>query len=221
MVDSSNGFVYAVAGTNDASPVLMQAETANFTGTNLKIVALGFAPTSTPTNLGLPAFNLAYYSSATSADWAVFSCGYNTTGSLTEVYDVGFNGSRVMNATTPTGSAVFQLAPDVEACSSLTEFTNVNVGPPLPPTDWLFLGLSGGNVFNFDLNGTTGSAFGTSFTTPTDTYTVIGGPSGIIVDNESLDPQASSIYFSNLGSQACTTGGSGYCAVKLTQAGLQ
>ena len=221
VVDSSNGLVYAVAGTNDASPVLLQASTTTFTSATLRIVPLGLAPTSTPQDLSLPAFNTSYFSSSTSSNWAIISCGFDSTGLLTDAYDIGFSGSRVMNNTTPTGSAVFQLASDVEACSPATGFTNVNVGPPFPPTDWLFLGLSGGNVFNFNLNGTTGSAFGTFFTTPTDTYTVSGGPSGIIVDNESTDPQASSIYFSNLGSQACTTGGSGYCAVKLTQAGLQ
>jgi hypothetical protein len=221
IVDSSNGFVYAVAGTNDASPVLLQASTTTFTSTTLRIVPLGLAPTSTPQNLSLPAFNTSYFSSATSSTWAVLSCGFDSTGTLTDVYDVGFSGTRVMNTTTPTGSAVFQLAPDVEPCSPLTGFTNLNVGPPFPPTDWLFLGLSGGSVFNFNLNGTTGSAFGTLFVTPTDTYTISGGPSGIIVDNESTDPQASSIYFGSLGTQACTTGGTGYCAVKLTQAGLE
>ncbi len=219
IVDSSNGFIYAVSGTNDASPVLMQATTA-FTSVSRRIVPLGIAPTP-PTNISLPTFNTSYFSSATSSTWAVISCGFDSTGTLTDVYDVGFSGSRVMNTSTPTGSAVFQLAPDVETCSPLTGFTNVNVGPPFPPTDWLFLGLSGGNVFNFNLNGTTGSGFGVLFTTPTDTYTIPGGPSGIIVDNESTDPQASSIYFSGLGTQLCATGGTGYCAVKLTQAGLE
>jgi len=44
------------------------------------------------------------------------------------------------------------------------------------------------------------------------TATETGGTSGIIVDNTSGSAQASSIYFSNLGSNT---------AVKLTQSGLQ
>jgi hypothetical protein len=218
IVDSSNGFIYAVSGTNDATPVLMQASTG-FTAPSRRIVPLGLAPTSTPENISLPTFNTSYYSSATSADWAIFSCGYDSTGSLTELYDVGFSSARVMDTTPPGASAQYELASDVEACSPLTGFTNVNVGPPFPPTDWLFMGLSGGNVYDFDLNGTTGSSFAGGFA-PFATYTISGGPSAIIVDNESVDPQASSMYFSSLGTQPCGTGGTGYCAVKLTQAGL-
>ncbi len=215
IVDSSNGLIYAVTGTDNTTPALMQA---TVTLASRSIVGLGKVPSSSP-NISLPAFNTAYYSSATSADWAILSCGYDSTGSLTELYDVGFSSARVMNTTPPGGSAEFQLASDVETCSPLTGFTNVNLGPPFPPTDWLFLGLSGGNVYNFDLNGTTGSGFPGGFAA-LDTYTVNGGPSGIIVDNESLDNQASSIYFSSLGTQACGIGGTGYCAVKLTQLGL-
>jgi hypothetical protein len=48
-----------------------------------------------------------------------------------------------------------------------------------------------------------------------------GGTSGIIVDNVSSSTQASSIYFSTLNNQGCSTGGNGRCATKLTQSGLQ
>jgi len=219
IVDSSNGLVYAVAGTNDASPVLLQASTTTFTSATLKIVPLGLAPTSSPQNLSLPAFNNYYFASSSSTNWAILSCGYDSTGTLTMLYDVGFNSSRVMNTTTPGASAQHELASDVEGCSPLINFENANVGPPFPPTDWLFAGLSGGNIFNFNLNGTTGSAFLGGFTN-IDMYTVAGGPSGMIPDNESTDPQASSIYFSNQSTQACGTNGTGYCAIKLTQAGL-
>lgn len=46
------------------------------------------------------------------------------------------------------------------------------------------------------------------------------GTSGIIIDNISSAGQASSFYFTNEADQACLTGGSGGCAVKLTQANL-
>jgi hypothetical protein len=48
------------------------------------------------------------------------------------------------------------------------------------------------------------------------------GTSGIIIDNVSVSPQASSIYFTNEGTGACGDGiATGGCAVKLTQAGLK
>jgi len=219
VVDSSNGFIYAVTGTDGTTPTVLQATTA-FTGA--RRVGLGASPVppaSPGENISIPTFNTAYYSSATSANWAILSCGYDSTGSFTELYTVGFSSSRVMSVVNPPLSNQFQLASDVEACSPLTGFTNANVGPPFPPTDWLFLGLSGGTVSNYNLNGTTGSGFASGFAA-TATYSIDGGPSGIIVDNESPDTQASSMYFSGLGTQVCGTGGTGYCAVKLTQLGL-
>jgi hypothetical protein len=184
-----------------------------------RIVGLGQVPSSLP-NISLPAFNTSYFSSSTPSTWAILSCGYDSTGTLTVLYDVGFTSARLMNTTTPGASGQFSLASDVEVCSPLTGFTNVNLGPPFPPTDWLFLGLSSGTVSNFDLNGTTGSGFAAGFSVFTTPYSVAGGSSGIIPDNESTATQASSIYFSSLASGTCTTGGTGYCAVKLTQAGL-
>jgi hypothetical protein len=217
IVDSSNGFVYAVTGSNNTSPVLMQATTA-LVGARRN--GLGFAPSSPAENLSVPTFNTAYFSSGTPSSWAVLSCGYDSEGIVTELYAVGFSASRVMNAAPPPAANQFQVAPDVEACSPLTGFTNVGLGPPFSSTDWLFLSLSGGNLYNFSLNGTTGSAgfpggFGATTSSP-----VTNGSSGIIPDNESTATQASSIYFSNLGAEACGAGGTGYCAVKLTQAGL-
>jgi len=46
------------------------------------------------------------------------------------------------------------------------------------------------------------------------------GTSGIIIDNISSAGQASSFYFTTGADQTCSTGGSGGCAVKLTQANL-
>jgi len=59
--------------------------------------------------------------------------------------------------------------------------------------------------------------------TPTATATnELGGTSGISIDNTSSSPQASSIYFGTLAvSAASPCGANLYCAVKLTQSGLQ
>jgi hypothetical protein len=51
-----------------------------------------------------------------------------------------------------------------------------------------------------------------------------GGASGIIIDNvvgSGTMAGASQVYFSTLANQACTTGGTGGCAVQASQAGLQ
>jgi hypothetical protein len=220
IVDSSNGFVYAVTGNNGTTATLVQTNTA-FTPSSIHRVGLGNYSVSPPENVSLPTFNTAYFSSSTYTSWAIFSCGYNSLGTQTVLYDVSFSSTaRTLSAGTPPASNQFLLASDVEACSPLTGFTNLNFSPPFsPPTDWLFLGLSGGSVGNYNLNGTSGAGFAGGFAA-VDTYTVSGGPSGIIPDNDSAESQASSIYFSSLGSQACGIGGTGYCAIKLTQAGL-
>jgi hypothetical protein len=210
IVDSSNGFVYVVTGTNGTAPAIVQIPIASFSVDFESSAALGHPPGE---NISIPTFNTAYFSSGTSADWAIFSCGYDSTGALTELYDVGFSSSRVLNSGTPPSSNEFELAASVEACSPLTGFTNASTS-----TDWLFIGLSGGTLSNYDLNTTTGSGFPGGFAS-TATFSVTGGSSGIIPDNESTAAQASSIYFSSLGA-ACGPGGSGYCAIKLTQAGL-
>ncbi len=214
IVDSSNGYVYAVTGTTGTTPTVMQVPITNFNNsTGKREAGLGLPVAE---NLSIPAFDTAYFSSPTSSNWAILSCGYDSTGSLTLLYDVGFNSSRQLNTGTPPIANRFQLASDVEACSPLTGFTNVVSGPPFPSIiDWLFLSLSGGNLSNYNLNSTTGgSGFGGGFGA-TASFSVSGGSSGIIPDNESSATQASSIYLSGLG-----VTGTGYCAVKLTQAGL-
>jgi len=141
------------------------------------------------------------------------------------LYDVGFSSSRLLNTGTPPTSNQSEIADYVDQCSSLTTFVNV-AGPPSPPTDWLFLGLvATGEVLNYNVSlddglGVTGAGFPAGFTNVAD-YPVAGGPSGFIVDNQSAEAQASSIYFSGVGSSVCGVGGAGHCAVKLTQEGLE
>jgi len=58
--------------------------------------------------------------------------------------------------------------------------------------------------------------------TATNTGDIAGGTSAIIVDNDSTAGQASSLYFGTLAPSTTVCGvTSAYCAVKLTQAGLQ
>jgi hypothetical protein len=214
IVDSTNGLVYAVSGTDGTSPLLVQ------TNTSLSVkraAALGFPAGA---NLHLPAFNDAYFSSVTPSSWAIFSCGFDSTGALTTLYDVGFSSARALDTGTPPAANQFTLSNLVEQCSPLTEFINVP-GPPLAPTDRLFLSLLSTQAINsYDITSVSGTGFPGGFTESA-TQAEPGGTSGIIVDNESnTEIQASSIYFSTLRSTSCGAGGTGFCAVKLTQAGL-
>jgi hypothetical protein len=86
-----------------------------------------------------------------------------------------------------------------------------------PTQDYLFVGspVNFGEVFSFNLP----LASATQTASATNTSSVFGDTGGIIVDNDSSDGQASSIYFLTQGS-AVTCGAASVCAVKLTQAGL-
>ncbi len=87
-----------------------------------------------------------------------------------------------------------------------------------PTQDYLFFGTSQPEVYTFDLPLTGASQTAAA----TNTTSVSGGASGIIVDNDSSDGQASSIYFSTLDEalSICSEFELAFCAVKLTQAGL-
>jgi hypothetical protein len=101
-------------------------------------------------------------------------------------------------------------------------------------TDYLFLGvLAYGSAFATnpcpDESATVGCVMGftapasgavASGATPNGTLQEAGGASGIVVDNGASG--AANIYFSTLGNQTCTTsGGTGGCAVSVSQAGLE
>ena len=100
-------------------------------------------------------------------------------------------------------------------CSPLTEFFNTS--------DLLYLGegLSGSftDLYGFTISGTTATAITGS---PITTYpSATGGTSGIIIDNMATQAQASSIYFATLAKSTTVCGAtSAFCAVKLTQSGL-
>jgi hypothetical protein len=145
-----------------------------------------------------------------STEWFFYACGVASGGTTNPVlYRVGFNASRTMNATAD-GTTVSLSANNGEACSPLTEFYN--------SVDRLFLGLlTSAQVEFFDISTSLTPALGgTGGVAP---VAEPGGTSGIIVDNVSMANQASSIYFSTLATSASC--GTNFCAVKLTQGGLQ
>jgi hypothetical protein len=233
IVDGANGLVYASSGSNGSNPVLVQTNTtfSTFTGEsgNTNTATLGTVPTGAAaanygTGLHAPAFNAFYLYSAISSNWVILSCGYNAAGTNVYLFDIGFNvamdGTREMKTGTPPAANQVELFPRVDQCSPLTEFLN-SPGLPLPPTDWLFLSHTAvGYVRNYNITTITNTGFPGGYTY-TGNVAEPGGTSGIIVDNESTEAQASSIYFSTLGPNVCGITGNGRCAVKLTQSGLE
>jgi len=86
-----------------------------------------------------------------------------------------------------------------------------------PTQDYLFLGTSASAVYTFSLPLTSA----TQTAAATNNTSIVGPISRIIVDNDSSDGQASSIYFGNTNRSSSICGAtSAYCAVKLTQSGL-
>jgi hypothetical protein len=86
-----------------------------------------------------------------------------------------------------------------------------------PTQDYVFFASVLPEVYAFDLPLTSA----TQTPSATNTTSVDDSPFGIIIDNDSSDGQASSIYFGTLNSETSICGATAYyCAVKLTQAGL-
>ena len=131
------------------------------------------------------------------------------------------------NVITSTGSSTFVVNNTKgDECSPLTEFYNGT-------TDKMFFGV-GGTTDGF----LESSTITTSLTTPScvglptsscvASPSVLGGTSGIVIDNQ-VSNGGTNIYFSTMApgsvnAQKCNVSGgtaNPYCAVKLTQAGLQ
>lgn len=157
----------------------------------------------------------------------MLACGFNSTGGFPRVYMLPFLANVI---TSPSDSFM----PDTTAgdeCSPLTDFFDGT-------TDRLFFGVGDAYLNDATPDGFVESATinPLSFTPPSCSNPptsncvtvppVIEGVSGIIIDND-LSDGGSNIYFTTLAAgsvngQSCFAGGTlnPYCAVKLTQSGL-
>jgi hypothetical protein len=231
-VDSVNEFVYATFNTNGATTapteIVVQApiNTDGTLGTPVS-APIGKANLSYTGPYGVE-FNDYWYNGGTSdgnteTSPELYVVGTDTTnGTVPTLYGVGFTGL-VMNNTT-NGSAA--LANGVADGAPPTEFYNANANSGAGQ-DYLFVGVS-----NYCVNtSVTGYPIGCSMSLPitesvptvgttVTAYHASGGVSGIIVDNDSTEPQASSIYYA---SKSGATPGNAPAAglFKLTQSGLQ
>jgi hypothetical protein len=117
---------------------------------------------------------------------------------------------------TPTGSSTSQITFTSAVSATFSSGTCTLTSPKAtgPTVDYLFFAVTSPEAYTFTL-----PLPGSPSPKATNTTSVTGGTSGIIVDNDSSAGQASSLYFGTLAtSSACGT--TVYCAVKLTQSGL-
>jgi hypothetical protein len=193
MIDAVNGFVYA-ASIVSGTEVVVQAST-----TNLGSVVTADLGTGATTQMHDPDFNDAYFSSGTSSNWLLYEMGLNAGGTEIALYGIGFGAGHVMTSGTPADEFVVTGSEPAEF-SPVTEFLNGS-------TDQLFVSglLNSTNFLEFTI-----TTFPTGITAFASEGT--GGTSGIIIDNDSSETQASSMYFGTLGGTNT--------AVKLTQNGL-
>ena len=157
------------------------------------------------------------YLSASGPSGNLYFCG-NPAGGVT-LYRIQIS-NNVMQAPVTIHELSSATSANGEECSPITEFYNTPTAK-----DWLFMSVpttgaatgctSTGCVYSFNsttaIPASTNANFGFSST---------DGASGIIVDNGSSTTGSSNAYFSTLGNQACTTGGTGGCAIQVLQNGL-
>ena len=225
IVDSVNGFVYAVSGSanNTANGVLVQAPVS--LGSSVA-VPIG---KGNQCNLHSPTPNNAYFNSITSSGAMMYIGGVSagtvpqpctaasSSAATVALYGVTFTATGVIKAGAPTNSLGLGTGPGYEF-APMTEFFNATTG-----NDWLFF-----SAIQSTQTDVASSEITTGFPTAFNAVTEGIGTSGIIVDNEAsvtTFPQAASIYFNALHQNTTcnnntVTTDTGGCAVKLTQAGL-
>ncbi|HKO04928.1 MAG TPA: hypothetical protein VJW51_09275 [Candidatus Acidoferrales bacterium] len=211
VVDAVNGLLYV--GTGDSailatSAAISQVSTSSFTIVQTASIGKGAIA---PIHAG--AFNNAYFNSPMNGmtgttEWFYYACGVTASPlSHPQLWQVSFDSTRLMNSSATALPGIGLSLHNGEVCSPLTEFQN--------GVDRLFLGLLTTQVVEFfDISTSTTPTLGAP-----GQVAEAGGTSGIIVDNVSMVNQASSIYFTTLASSANC--GGNFCAVKLTQGGLQ
>ena len=198
LVDSTNVRVY-VFGNSEAGSAIPFVSQYKYSGTALTALRVFQNTKAASFGIHAGAFDEDYYSDTPTIGHLYFAAPKAST-SKTELFKIGFDPPLELKTAQNSSTALCTTACET---SPLTEF------------------LSGGTDRIFYSVLSTGTVGFTTTALPTPTTTIYpGGTSGIIVDNAVFPlQQASSIYFGTLGTGACGTGN--YCAVKLTQSGLQ
>jgi hypothetical protein len=223
IVDTTNGFVYVFSG-------------ADSTNTNSIVSQMNLGLTSQAT----AAIGLATNRFILDGD---FDNAYFTTGPKSGAGTLYTCGTQANNATKPSLYALSFSSPNglMNGTPAMSDNRNIN-GATNPPgtcsplldffdgtTDRIFVGTgnSGGtNGANLVTEWNVNTRIPSNTTLPNNTAgSQWGGTTAFIVDNVSTAPQAASIYFGTLQPppllNASPCGLLDFCAVKLTQSGLQ
>jgi hypothetical protein len=207
----TNGEVYQQVGTDgtDAAIVQLAGEFASGAAeTNHE--RTGAAVGNTGGDIFTGSFDNTYYTSSVGTGHLIF-CGANT----------GPTGHPELYTITITANVMTAIAADVSAstsataqCSSITEVYNGT-------TDYVYTSVSTGGVpagcggagcvLAYSVNAGTGAL------TSSGSAPYSGGTSGVIIDNFQTAVGGAQIYFSPLTAAACTTSGTGGCAVQAAQ----
>jgi hypothetical protein len=232
IVDSNTEKVFVFFGNDGTSAAVIQSDVA------LSASVTATLGTGTGHHLHSGAFDNTYLTGNGSVG-SLYMCGSSATSAPT-IQRIGFTNSGrtpaspfanpigTMNAA--VAAATLTVATGSAECAPVTELYNANA--PAASADQIFFGVqalgSGANcggagcVMSVNVTGTPATL------AIANSVEVVGGPSGIIVDNDANTttyPQSSSLYFSNQGNSTAgvpcgTTAGVG-CAIKVTQAGLK
>jgi hypothetical protein len=251
LVDVTSSMIYAFYGSGSGSNGTIANKggvsqvpytTTTFTTAGIKSAVLGPSTAATIMPVYDGGFNNFYWTQGTITSQHLYVCGEAANGTaasnLEALYSIGFTkpGSvPVMNTTATQVGTIETGGSPLRYCTPLTEFYNTST-----TVDWLFMGLPQANaVWNFDITAGDPTCSGGQCASNATAATVVGGPSGIIVDGADSSIQASSIYFSSLGynGATCTNKNSApianppniaigpipgsVCAYKLTQSGLK
>ena len=208
IIDITNGTTFVVTGNVvpglGSGAALVEFDTATVTPMSTGPIGIG-GTTGDKLRLLQPAFSNNYYNDPTTG--VVTLCGTGATNTSPWQYTFGFSGA-IMNTPRISSSQLSTVTTDV--CSGWTEFFNPNINSGV---DFFFFGLTGDCTLLGHSSSNTGCvvALSSDPTIPTASAFVDAGPSGIIVDNYSIDSQASSIYLGSVFGQT---------VYKFTQNGL-
>jgi hypothetical protein len=225
IVDSTNGFVY-VFGSADPTNTSSIVSQMNTSLTSQVVADIGPAATGTPYIFDGDFDNAYFTQGPTTGAGTMYACGTQTgVSTKPALYAMSFTSPNGTMNSTPAMSNDTKINGTTNPagfCAPLLEFFDGT-------NDRLFLGtgaLTSNNGANLVTEWNINSRISLNTTNPTATATnEWGGTSSFTVDNVSTEDQAASIYFGTLypassgTAPACPAGQ--YCAIKLTQSGLQ
>jgi hypothetical protein len=225
IVDSTNGFVYVFSATNVGNTNAIVSQ-MNLALTSQVTAAIG--PDATAANEFIldGDFDNAYFTTGPKAGaGTLYGCGTQASSSTKpSLYALSFSSPNGLMNSTPAMSDNRNInggSNPVGTCSPLLDFFD-GTSDRIFVSTGNFNATTGANlVTEWNVN----TRIASSTTAPNNTATnEWGGTSAFTVDNVSTTPQAASIYFGTLqapGSGTSPCGAENYCAVKLTQSGLQ